>query len=176
MDHQASSVPDPGWAGPVDQLPFQWRERAAAPAGGAPAAAEARRVAWLNFVGRLARLDLAAVRGAVEAWRHALREDADAWFAAEEAVAAAVAASGRRDEQKPLLLHVAEAFAYAVWYRGGEVEAPETRVRSTEASGQYLATLAALALLVRDRLGAREFAVLYGPFASLIPADEVWPE
>jgi hypothetical protein len=137
--------------------------------------------AALKFVGRVAQLDLDAVRTAVEAWRGLMREESGAWFTAEEVVARAVVVSGRRDVQKELLLHVAEAFAYGVWYGGGRraastPETPETRVQATEASGQYLATLAMLALLVRDHLAPAAFETLYRPFAPLIRLDELGPE
>jgi hypothetical protein len=140
------------------------------------------RVAARKFVGRLAQLDPEAVYASVQAWRETMREDVGAWFAAEEAVARAVVASGRHDEQRPLLMYVAEAFAYGVWYGAGYggrarltlgESAPELRVRATEASGQYLATVAMLALLVRDHLEPAEFALLYRPFAALIPADDL---
>jgi hypothetical protein len=135
-----------------------------------------------RFVGRLAQLDPEAVYTSVQTWREAMREELGAWFAAEETVGRAVVASGRHEEQRPLLMHVAEAFAYGVWYGAGYggrarltlgEHAPELRVRATEASGQYLATLAMLALLVRDHLEPAEFEILYRPFAALIPADEL---
>jgi hypothetical protein len=130
-----------------------------------------------KFVGRVAQLHLEGVRAAVETWRDLMRDEAGAWFAAEEVVARAVVVSGRRGVQKELLLHVAEAFAHAVWY-GGRADAapPETRVRATEASGQYLATLAMLALLVRDRLDAGTFDVVYRPFAALVPLSDLGRE
>jgi len=134
-----------------------------------------------RFVGRLAQLDVGAVSASVQAWRESMREASGAWFAAEEAVAGALVASARQQEQRPLLMHVAEAFAHRVWY-GGRVRltlgeaAPELQVRATEASGQYLATLAMLALLVRDHLDAPTFAVLYRPFAALIPVDALGRE
>lgn len=45
-----------------------------------------------------------------------------------------------------------------------------------EASVQYVATLAMLALLLHDRLSAREFSLLYSQFAPLIPVEELGPE
>jgi hypothetical protein len=91
-------------------------------------------------------------------------------------MAHAVVASGQRDAQKELLMHVAEAFAYGVWYSGRAGAAPETRVRATESSGQYLATLAMLALLVRGHVDAGTFDVLYGPFRELIPVADLGRE
>ena len=88
--------------------------------------------------------------------------------------------TGRRAEQKPLLMHVADAFSTIVWHGGGTArereQAPELRVQASEASGQYLATLAMLALLVRDRLEPSAFAMLYQPFAPHIALDEPTPE
>lgn len=89
-----------------------------------------------------------------------MRDERGAWFAAEQAVAGAVVASGRQDEQRPLLMSVAEASSSRAWYRtadgagddGPARRAPgeptpgeptsERRVRATEASGPYLTTLA----------------------------------
>ncbi len=131
------------------------------------------------FVGRLAQLDLAAVRAVVADWHQTMREEAGPWLAAEEALAHAVVASGRRDAQRPLLLYVAQAFARAVWYgpeaRAGGV-APETRVGASEASGQYVATVATLALLARDHLEPAEFELLYRPFVPFIPLAELGRE
>jgi hypothetical protein len=128
-----------------------------------------------RFVGRVAQLDPDAVRAAVATWRESMRHDLEAWFAAEEAVARAVVAAGRHHEQRPLLMHLAEAFAHYVWYGSGRPRltpgdaAPELRAQATEASGQYLGTLAMLALLVRDHLAPEAFALLYRPFAILVP-------
>jgi hypothetical protein len=121
------------------------------------------------------------VRAAVATWRESMRHDLEAWFAAEEAVARAVVAAGRHHEQRPLLIHVADAFANHVWYRARRphppgAPAPELHVRATEASGQYLGTLAMLALLVRDHLEPATFARLYRPFAPHIPVAELGRE
>jgi hypothetical protein len=144
-------------------------------------AAEAAHRAALRFIGRLAQLDHAAVHATIETWREAMRTDSRAWFAAEEAVARAVVASGRQVEQRPLLGHVADAFAYRVWYRdassyGPGLLAPEVRIQGTEASGQYVGTLAMLALLVRDQVDPAAFELLYRPFAALIPVAELGRE
>ncbi len=146
------------------------------PPAAAPAAAG--RVAASKFVGRVAQLDPGAVRAMVGTWRETMRAESAAWFAAEEAVAHALVASGRHHEQGPLLMYIAEAFAYHVWYGGRAhltlgAPAPEQRVRATEASGQYLGTLAMLALLVRDHLEPATFEVLYRPFAMLAPDAEL---
>ena len=137
----------------------------------------------LKFIGRLALLDHGGVTSSIRSWHALMRHESEAWFTAEEAVARAVVDSGRHGMQQPLLMHVAEAFAYRVWYRGQPdpasgaaapgAPAPELRVQATEASGQYVATVAMLALLVRDHLDASTFALLYRPFADLIPVAEL---
>ena len=136
--------------------------------------------AALKFVGRVSQLDIDAVAGALAAWRQSMRADASGWFAAEEAVARAVVSSGRHADQKPLLMHMADAFAHLVWYGGRAAREhappPELRVQGSEASGQYLTTLAMLALLVRDQLEPATFALLYEPFAPYVPLDELAPE
>jgi pyruvate/2-oxoglutarate dehydrogenase complex dihydrolipoamide acyltransferase (E2) component len=144
------------------------------PARAEPAGWDAAR----RFVGRLARLDHEDAAASIRTWREAMREDGDTWFAAEEAAARALVASGRHAAQKPLLIYIADAFAHRVWYRGrtylaSGTAAAELRVGATEASGQYVATVAMLALLVRDHLDPRAFDVLYRPFAALIPAADL---
>lgn len=127
-----------------------------------------------KFIGRLAQLDLAAVSAAVRSWHEIMRAESDAWFAAERATAHAVSSAGRRAEQEILLGHVAECFRRAVWYRRTQPQAPpEVRVGSTEASAQYLATVAMVALLVRDCLDPYGFELLYRPFARHIPVEEL---
>ena len=133
-----------------------------------------------KFVGQLAQLDLDAVRAAVASWHQTMRAEPQAWFAAEAALGQAVVTSGRRGAQEPLLMEVAQAFARAVWYgpeaRRAQALAPELRTGASEATGQYLATLAMLALLVRDHLEAATFALLYRPFAAIIPPAALAPE
>ncbi len=132
-----------------------------------------------KFVGRLSRLDVAAVRRVVDLWHQVMRSESDAWFAAEEAAAHAVLVAGRTAEQEVLLGYLADCVLRGVWYRdahGQPPGTPEARVGATEASAQYVGTIAMLALLVRDHLGAAEFALLYRPFATLIPLEELGRE
>jgi hypothetical protein len=138
----------------------------------------AGRGAAARFVGRVAQLDHEAVRDAVAAWRQNMRSAYDTWFAAEDAVAQAIVRSGRHIEQRPLLIHMADAFSQRVWVGRPRVEsgAAERVVHATEASGQYLATLAMLAILVRDHLDVATFEQVYQPFAALIPITELAPE
>jgi hypothetical protein len=142
---------------------------AAQPApGGPPAAAK--------FVGRVSRLDLAGVRALAEAWQQLMRIGSDAWFAAERSVARAVWTSGRLADQDVMLEQMGECFRTAVWYRrpsGVPLGPAEARVGTTEATAQYVATTAMLALLVRDHVDSAEFAILYRPFATLIPDAEL---
>jgi hypothetical protein len=143
-----------------------------------PNVAVAGRGAAARFVGRVAQLDYAAVQHAVSTWRQRMRVGYDSWFAAEDAVAQAIVSSGRQVEQRPLLIHMADAFSQRVWTGGHRDDsgAAEQIVRATEASGQYIATLAMLALLVRDHLDAATFDQVYQPFAALIPISELAPE
>jgi hypothetical protein len=138
----------------------------------------AGRRAAAKFVGRVAQLDHDAVREVVATWRQSMRAAYDSWFAAEDAVAQAIASSGRHVEQRPLLMHVADAFSQRVWPGGGDERsgAAERHVHATEASGQYLATLAMLAVLVRDHLDAATFDQVYEPFGRLVPISELAPE
>jgi hypothetical protein len=141
---------------------------------GASGPAAARR-----FVGRLALLDREALCAALDAWRELMRAESATWFAAEAAAARAVAAAGRHDDQRPLLVHLSDAFARLVWSGGwppapgGLGAAPERRARGSEAGGLYVATVAMLAVLVRDHLDAATFALLYAPFATLVPPAEL---
>ena len=138
---------------------------------GAPAASK--------FVGRVSQLAVEDVRAAVRAWHDVMRTESEAWFGAERAAGNAVAAAGRTAEQEALLADLGESVLRGVWYRdavGHRPGTPEARVGATEASGQYVAAVAMLALLVRDRLTAAEFALLYRPFAALIPPEELGPE
>lgn len=179
-DVERSVATDPRVPSSAASLP---RPGARTDAAAEAAPGSSGRGAALKFVGRLAQLDLDGVRTAMDAWRDTMRHNSAAWFAAEEALAHAVVRSGRRGEQEPLLIHVAEAFTRLVWYgqraradheRGAP--APEMRAGGTEATGQYLATLAMLALLVRDHLEDATFALLYRPFAALVPPAQLVPE
>jgi len=123
-----------------------------------------------KFLGRLAQLDLTALGGAIREWHHAVVTGGDSWFAAESAVARAIAAGGRYAEQEALLGHIAQLFRQAPWFKP---QMPGARVGATEPSGQYVATTAMLALLVRDQIEPHELELLYRPFATLIPIEEL---
>jgi hypothetical protein len=128
-----------------------------------------------KFVGRVAQLDIAAIRAAVATWRAIMRAESDTWFMAEAAAGRAVLATGRSAPQERLLGEVAMAVLHGVWYRRGLLgeEPPETRVDATEASGQYVASVALVAVLVSDELEAAQFELLYLPFALTIPVEEL---
>ena len=126
-----------------------------------------------KFIGRVAQLDVQDVVESIGKWHEMMRAESGAWFAAESAIGEAIVAAGLEARQEQLLVHVAECFAKQVWR---PIRRAETRVGNTEASGQYLATVAMLALLVRDRLSPETFELAYRPFAALIPAAELEPE
>ena len=44
-------------------------------------------------------------------------------------------------------------------------------VAGSDAAAQYVATIASLALLVRDALSTADFETLYSPFQGLIPVE-----
>ncbi len=127
-------------------------------------------VAASKFLGRLAQLDFATLAAAIRDWREAMRLSSREWFVAEEAVAREITATGRYPDQERLLAHMVDVFRRAAWFTSAE---PGANVGATDASGQYVATIAMLALLVRDRLRPGEFDVLYQPFARRIPVGEL---
>ena len=119
-----------------------------------------------KFLGRLAQLEFATLGEVVQRRHRVMAQSHDAWFDAERAVADAVSDAQRHPEQEVLLVHIAEVFRSAPWYK---TRHPSSRVGSTEASGQYVATVALLALLVRDRVPPDAFDLLYAPLAGVIP-------
>jgi len=127
-------------------------------------------VSAAKFLGRLAQLDLDALGTAIHAWRAAVVASGGAWFAAEESVARAIRNGRRYEEQEALLHHITDIFRRARWF---VPSAPGARIRATEASGQYVATTAMLALLVADQIAPGDFELLYRPFAELIPVSEL---
>ncbi|HUQ83634.1 MAG TPA: hypothetical protein VM076_20950 [Gemmatimonadaceae bacterium] len=127
-------------------------------------------------MGRVSLLDADGLRTVVSVWHNVMRAQTDVWFAAERATGEAIVTAGRAVEQEVLIGAISDHFLRRVWYRaapGQEARTPERRVGATEATGQYVGTLAMLALLVRDQLAQADFDVLYSPFAELIPAEEL---
>ena len=129
-----------------------------------------------KFVGRVSLLDADALRTVVAIWHDVMRADSDVWFAAERVTAETIVKARRAAEQEMLIGGLSDHFLRRVWYRsvpGHEARTPERRVGATEATGQYVATLAMLALLVRDHLTQADFDVLYRPFAQIIRAEDL---
>jgi len=150
------------------------RTGAAEPLVAARPAARAASGAGLSaaskFLGRFAQLDLLTLGDAIHRWHRTVTEDGDAWFEAEDAVAQAVHDARRHPDQEILLRHMADLFLREPWFTAAQ---PGARIRAAEPAGQYVATLAMLAVLVRDRLDPQEFELLYRPFASVVPVSEL---
>lgn len=123
-----------------------------------------------KFVGRFAQLDITSLGASIHAWQHSADEQ---WFEAEAQVAKAIGDTRRYSEQEILLSNIAEVFRRASWFRGAE---PGASIGASDASAQYVGTLAMLALLVRDRLRPEQLELLYRPFAHSIPISELGPE
>jgi hypothetical protein len=129
--------------------------------------ARAGAMAAAKFLGRIAQLELGELGVAVQAWHQAAGA---AWFAAEDEVAQAITAAARDAEQEVLLEQIAHLFRSVKWFTP---EQPGARIHASEPSGQYVCTIAMLALLVRDRIAPADFTLLYRPFATLIPTEEL---
>jgi hypothetical protein len=99
----------------------------------------------------------------IAAWRSTVT---DAWHDADSAVAAAVVQSERRQAREELLSELGDITRRLRWDRG---EAAGNTTQAIESTALYVASLAALALLVRDRITRREFDALYLPFMGVIP-------
>jgi len=128
--------------------------------------------AALTFVHRLARLDLSDLEAVGRAWRMIVAADPRGWFAAEGAVGRAVRATRRQAAQEAVLVELTEVVQRRGWWRLDHLAGFE-RQGLTEAGIQYAATLAAIALLVRDVVPAQDVELIYGPFMGLIPSAEL---
>jgi hypothetical protein len=128
-----------------------------------------------RFLERLAHMDVGEYGGVVQRWRDALAAE-NGWYAAEDAVGDAIAATRRDGEMWLLQDRLYAIFRDAPWYTRQPLGAPHA---PPEVASQYLATSAAVALLVADVLEAKHLNVLYGPFAAAIPLTDValgaWP-
>ena len=120
-----------------------------------------------RFLAGLRALSFPDLGRAVGAWRSKID---DAWHDAEDAVSRAIADTERHDERQRALEALYEVFRDAPWFSRRE---PGSRVPGSDASAQYVATAAMLALLVRDRLEPSQVGVLLAPFEGLIEGDEV---
>ena len=126
-----------------------------------------------KFLGRLSLLDIESLGEAIHLWHRTATESGDEWFSAEASIADAVHASRRYTEQDVLLRHMSTLFLESSWFTSAQ---PGVRIRASEPSAQYVATIAMLAVLVRDRLTITAFELLYRPFSKLIPVDTLLRE
>ena len=122
-----------------------------------------RTLAVTQFLEAIQRLTIAEWKEVVGAWRATVT---DAWHEADAAVAAAVADSERRQAREEVLSELGDITRRIRWNGG---EATGTSAQATESTAQYVASLAALALLVRDRITRHYFDALYRPFMGVIP-------
>jgi hypothetical protein len=135
-----------------------------------PAVADQARA--MIFGRRLGSLDVTDLEAVAQVWRRAIAEDPRGWFASESAAAHVVRAAGRERDQEAVIAALIDVVRRRGW---GRLDYPDgaTRPGFTEESVQYTATLAAIALVVRDVLPAQDLELIYAPFAALIPLSEV---
>src|SRR5688572_3202286 len=122
-----------------------------------------RALAVGQFLEAIERLTIEQWREVIAAWRTTVT---DAWHDAGSAVAAAVTESGRRQAQEELLSELGDITRRMRWDHG---ETAGNATQAIESTAHYVTSLAALALLVRDRIARREFDALYLPFTGAIP-------
>jgi hypothetical protein len=122
-----------------------------------------RTLAVRKFLEALVRLTIEQWGAVIEAWRTTVT---DAWHDAGSAVDAAVTESDRRRAREELLSELGDITRRVRWDRG---ETQSNSTQAIESTAHYVASLAALALLVRDRIPRPEFDVLYLPFTAVIP-------
>jgi hypothetical protein len=116
-----------------------------------------------QFLEAIQRLTVVQWREVIAAWRTTVT---DAWHEADSAVAAAVTESDRRQAREEVLSEIGD-IARRIRWDGGD--ATGNSRQATESTAHYVASLAALALLVRDRITRRAFDALYAPFIGVIP-------
>jgi hypothetical protein len=122
-----------------------------------------RTLAVRRFLEAIQALTIEQWREVIAAWRTTVT---DAWHDADSAVAAAVTESDRRQAREELLSELEDLTRRIRWHRG---ETTGDAVQATERTAQYVASLAALGLLVRDRITRRDFDALYSPFMGAVP-------
>jgi hypothetical protein len=100
-------------------------------------------------------------------WRaQATDGQGEAWFAAEDALGDAITATARHDAQQAVLAAMYELFLRRPG-RSGHARSLDDP--GSDASTQYVATAALLALLVRDSLAPETVNTLYAPFEDWLP-------
>ena len=119
------------------------------------------------FLRRLEALEFDELGVAIRIWREEL---SDGWHEADQAVATAIRDTNRHHQQEMVLEALYDVFRRAPWF---SAEQPGARIAASDATAQYVATTALMALLVRDRLAPEHLEVLYRPFSSLIPLAEL---
>jgi hypothetical protein len=122
-----------------------------------------RTLAVRRFLEAIQALTIEQWREVIAAWRTTVT---DAWHDADSAVAAAVTESDRRQAREELLSELEDLTRRIRWNRG---DTTGDAAQATERTAQYVASLAALALLVRDRITRRDFDALYSPFMGAVP-------
>jgi hypothetical protein len=125
----------------------------------------------LAFVDQLGRFDVAELEVIGRTWRTIVAADPPAWFAAEGSVGQAVRTTGRQLMQESLLEELSEVVRRRGWWRLDRIESAEGQ-GLTEAGVQYAATLATIALLVRDVVTSLDFELIYSPFVPVVPVPE----
>jgi hypothetical protein len=123
------------------------------------------------FVNRLGQLDVGDLEVVGRTWRTIVAADPPAWFAAEGSVGQAVRTTGRQLMQESLLEELSDVVRRRGWWRLDRIESAEGQ-GLTEAGVQYAATLAVIAVLVRDVVPTQEFDLIYSPFEPVVPVPE----
>lgn len=117
-----------------------------------------------RFLDRIATFTVDDFGAIVRSWRDTLRKS-DEWYAAEDGVGEAIARTRRDGEMWVLQDQLYAIFRGAPWY--------QQNAAAPEVAAQYLATTAAVALMVADALPAEQLRTLYAPFADAIPLAEL---
>ncbi len=116
-----------------------------------------------RFLDHLRPLSLDDFGHVVAVWRDLV---GPAWHDAEDTVSHGIESSGRQRERDAVLERVYDIFREAPWYNA---EQPGGRVPGSDATAQYVTTVALFALLVCDQVELRAVETLYAPFAERIP-------